>query len=57
MLDPRVPPCTDLSDPARPALARDFSVQRVARATYREILGRRAKENNVDFIDASNTAN
>ena len=35
---------------------RHFPVQQVARATYREILERRAKENSVDFIDGVATA-
>src|SRR6478672_10587916 len=30
---------------------RHFPVQQVARATYREILERRAKENSIDFIE------
>ena len=35
---------------------RHFPVQNVARATYREILERRAKQNSVDFIDGVATA-
>jgi predicted house-cleaning noncanonical NTP pyrophosphatase (MazG superfamily) len=35
---------------------RHFAVQQVARATYREILERRAKENSVDFIEGVATA-
>src|SRR5260370_40273553 len=35
---------------------RHFPVQHVARATYREILERRANENSVDFIDGVATA-
>jgi hypothetical protein len=35
---------------------RHFPVQQVARATYREILERRAKENSVDFIEGVTTA-
>ena len=35
---------------------RHFPVQQVARATYREILERRAKQNSVDFIDGVATA-
>jgi hypothetical protein len=35
---------------------RHFPVQNVAKATYREILERRAKENSVDFVDAVATA-
>ncbi len=33
-----------------------FAVQQVARATYRDILERRAKENSVDFIEGVATA-
>ena len=36
--------------------ARHFPVQQVARATYREILERRAKANGVDFIEGVATA-
>jgi hypothetical protein len=36
--------------------ARHFPVQNVARATYREILERRAKENGVDFVNGVATA-
>jgi hypothetical protein len=35
---------------------RHFPVQQVARATYREILERRAKENSVDFVEGVATA-
>ena len=35
---------------------RHFPVQQMARATYREILERRAKENSVDFIEGVATA-
>ena len=35
---------------------RHFPVQNAARATYREILERRAKQNSVDFIDGVATA-
>ncbi len=35
---------------------RHFPVQQVARATYRDILERRAKENSVDFINGLATA-
>jgi hypothetical protein len=35
---------------------RHFPVQNVARATYREVLERRAKQNSVDFIDGVATA-
>ena len=43
-------------DSIRNHTARRFPVQQVARATYREILERRAKENSVDFIDGVATA-
>jgi len=43
-------------DSIRNHAARHFPVQQVARATYREILERRAKENSVDFIDGVATA-
>jgi hypothetical protein len=36
--------------------ARHFPVQQAARATYREILERRAQENRVDFVNAVATA-
>jgi hypothetical protein len=38
-------------DSIRNHCVRHFPVQQVARATYREILERRAKENSVDFIE------
>src|SRR5271167_2707451 len=38
-------------DSIRNHTVRHFPVQQVARATYREILERRAKENSVDFIE------
>jgi hypothetical protein len=38
-------------DSIRNHTARHFPVQQVARATYREILERRARENSVDFIE------
>jgi hypothetical protein len=38
-------------DSIRNHATRHFPVQQVARATYREILERRAKENSVDFIE------
>jgi hypothetical protein len=38
-------------DSIRNHTARHFPVQQVARATYRDILERRAKENSVDFIE------
>jgi hypothetical protein len=43
-------------DSIRNHTARHFPVQRVARATYREILERRAQENSVDFIEGVSTA-
>src|SRR4029077_13287561 len=43
-------------DSIRNHTARHFPVQQVARATYREILERRAKENGVDFIEGVATA-
>src|SRR6476661_5376800 len=43
-------------DSIRNHAARHFPVQQVARATYRDILERRAKENGVDFIDGVATA-
>ena len=43
-------------DSIRNHAARDFPVQQVARATYREILERRAKENSIDFIEGVATA-
>jgi hypothetical protein len=43
-------------DSIRNHAARHFPVQQVARATYREILERRAKENSVDFIGGVATA-
>jgi hypothetical protein len=43
-------------DSVRNHTARHFPVQQVARATYREILERRAKENSVDFIEGVATA-
>ena len=43
-------------DSIRNHAARHFPVQQVARATYREILERRAKENSVDFIEGVATA-
>jgi len=43
-------------DSIRNHTARRFPVQQVARATYREILERRAKENSVDFIEGVATA-
>jgi hypothetical protein len=38
-------------DSVRNHTARHFPVQNVAKATYREILERRAKENGVDFVN------
>ncbi len=43
-------------DSIRNHTARHFPVQNVAKATYREILERRAKENGVDFVEAVGTA-
>jgi hypothetical protein len=43
-------------DSVRRHSARHFPVQAAARATYREILERRAKENGVDFIEGVATA-
>ena len=39
-----------------PHHTRHFPIQQVARATYREILERRAKENGVDFVQGVATA-
>ena len=39
-----------------PSRERHFPVQNVAKATYREILERRAKENGVDFVNGVATA-
>ena len=44
------------TDSIRNHADRHFPVQQVARATYREILERRAKENSVDFIEGVATA-
>jgi len=43
-------------DSIRNHTARHFPVQNIARATYREILERRAKANGVDFIEGVATA-
>jgi len=43
-------------DSIRNHCGRHFPVQNVAKATYREILERRAKENSVDFIEGVATA-
>jgi hypothetical protein len=43
-------------DSIRRHAERHFPVQNVARATYREILERRAKENSVDFVEGVATA-
>ena len=43
-------------DSIRNHAARHFPVQNVARATYREILERRAKENGIDFFEGVATA-
>jgi hypothetical protein len=44
------------SDSIRRHAERHFPVQNVAKATYREILERRAKENSVDFVEGVATA-
>jgi hypothetical protein len=43
-------------DSIRNHTVRHFPVQQVARAAYREILERRAKDNSVDFIEGVATA-
>ena len=43
-------------DSVRNHTVRHFPIQNVARAAYREILERRAKENSVDFIEGVATA-
>jgi hypothetical protein len=43
-------------DSIRNHTARHFPVQNIAKATYREILDRRAQENGVDFVNAVATA-
>ena len=43
-------------DSVRQHTKRHFPVQNVARATYREMLERRAKENGVDFVNGVATA-
>jgi hypothetical protein len=43
-------------DSIRNHTARHFPVQNIAKATYREILERRAKENGIDFINGLATA-
>lgn len=43
-------------DSIRNHTARHFPVQNVAKATYREIVERRAQENGVDFVDGVATA-
>ena len=43
-------------DSVRNHTARHFPVQNVAKATYREILERRAQENGVDFVEGVATA-
>ena len=43
-------------DSIRNHTARHFPVQNVAKATYREILERRAKANGVDFVEGVATA-
>jgi hypothetical protein len=44
------------ADSIRRHAERHFPVQKVAKATYREILERRAKENSVDFVEGVATA-
>jgi hypothetical protein len=44
------------TDSVRRHAERHFPVQNVAKATYREILERRAKENSVDFVEGVATA-
>jgi hypothetical protein len=55
-LSPSATSITVLTATIRNHTARHFSVQHVARAAYREILERRAKENSVDFIEGVATA-
>ena len=43
-------------DSIRRHAERHFPVQNVAKATYRQILERRAKENTVDFVEGVATA-
>jgi hypothetical protein len=43
-------------DSVRNHTARHFPVQSIARATYRDILERRAKENGIDFVEGVATA-
>ncbi len=43
-------------DSVRNHASRHFPVQNVARATYREVLERRADENGIDFVDGVATA-
>jgi len=43
-------------DSIRNHTARHFPVQNIARATYREIVERRAQENGVDFVNGVATA-
>jgi tRNA(Ile)-lysidine synthase TilS/MesJ len=43
-------------DSIRNHCVRHFPVQNIARATYRDILERRAKENGVDFVEGVATA-
>ena len=43
-------------DSVRNHTVRHFPVQQVARATYRDILERRARENQVDFVNGVGTA-
>ena len=43
-------------DSIRNHCGRHFPVQQVARATYRDILERRARENHIDFVEGVATA-
>ena len=43
-------------DSIRNHAARHFPVQQIARATYREIIERRAQEAQIDFVNGVNTA-
>jgi hypothetical protein len=53
----RLDPCDRVTlDSVRNHTARHFPVQQVARATYRDILERRARENQVDFAEGVATA-
>jgi hypothetical protein len=58
MRSPGCPPIRDrvTVDSVRNHAARHFPVQQAARATYREILERRARENQIDFVNGVATA-